>query len=137
MDLLCSWPSAISRCILNNNPQNRSNAIEVFTSTQLRTSPLYRIAATRRRVIAQKKPWIEKTAPRRKQRKETNMKIRNTKGMRLAKPITSVVLAGLLGALQPSAQAQCFGGFGVATTLAGAAALAGPHPPPPPPACWR
>ena len=53
------------------------------------------------------------------------MKIRNTKSMRLAKPVTAVLLAGLLCALPPSAQGQFFGGFGGATSLAGAATLAG------------
>src|SRR2546428_9830670 len=53
------------------------------------------------------------------------MKIKNTKGTRIAKPVTAVLLAGLLSALPPSAQGQFFGGFGAATSLSGAATLAG------------
>src|SRR5262245_58120128 len=61
----------------------------------------------------------------RQTRKETKMKTGSTDRIRLAKPVTAVLLAGLLCGPLLNAQAQLLGGFGGATSLAGAANVVG------------
>src|SRR5260370_15354495 len=97
--------------------------------------PPCRIVSPQRRVITQQTTVEREDRSADETKKGNNMKIKNTKGTRLAKPVTAVLLAGLLSALPPSAQGQFFGGFGGATSLAGAATLAGTTTLAGPPSC--